>query len=186
MNSGRDRAYSPRDLIDLLHDIEVRSQASARSQPNIEVPEHLWQGLVFTVAGVRLVCPMGEVSELLAVPDTMTRVPGAREWVAGLANVRGNLLPIVDLQAFLGAKALVVGKASRVLVLRRRKFTTGVLVPSVVGMRQFDIGQRMAHARIEGAIGGYVYDAFQIGREIWPVFSMRALTADARFRNAAA
>jgi twitching motility protein PilI len=184
MNSGRQMAYSPRELVGLLSDIEQRSQQSARSQSNIELPQHLWQGLVFTLSGVRLTCAMSEISEMLALPDAITRVPGTKDWLVGLANVRGNLLPIVDLQVFLGEKPVVTGKSSRILVLRRGQLLTGLLVPNVIGMRQFDVQNRMDNARIEGAIGAYVYDAFQQGRELWPVFNMRALAADPRFRTA--
>src|SRR5438270_1864270 len=37
-----------------------------------------------------------ETREVLGVPASTTRVPGARSWIKGLANVRGQLLPIID------------------------------------------------------------------------------------------
>ncbi len=185
MSVPRDKVYSPRELMGLLHGIEERSQACARSLSNIALPQQLWHGLVFTLGGVRLVCAMSQVSEILPSPDAITRVPGARDWVLGLANVRGTLLPLVDLQAYLGDRAVVRSKASRVLVLRQRQLTTGLLVPGVQGMRQFDLAQRIADFRVDGAIGEYVYDAFRLGREVWPVFNMSALAADPRFRTAA-
>ena len=35
----------------------------------------------------------------------LTRVPGAKSWIKGLANVRGQLLPVIDLRQFLGSGA---------------------------------------------------------------------------------
>ena len=181
----REKALSPRQLMALLGDIEQRSLASARSLSNIEAPQQLWQGLLFTLAGVKLVCAMSQVVEVLPAPDAVTRVPGAADWVVGLANVRGTLLPIIDLQSFLGQRPVVRSKATRVLVLRQRQLTTGLLVPGVHGMRQFELGQRIASPPVEAAIGEYVYEAFQAGSETWPVFNMSALAADPRFRTAA-
>ena len=37
---------------------------------------------------------------MLAVPP-LTRVPGAKTWVKGIANVRGQLLPVLDLRQYL-------------------------------------------------------------------------------------
>ena len=43
---------------------------------------------------------IGEINELL-VTQPLTHVPGTREWLLGIANVRGNLVPVVDLGRFL-------------------------------------------------------------------------------------
>jgi len=185
MNGKGAKGMSPRVLLNMLVEIERRSRERARNLTAAEYPDHSWQGLVFTVAGVRLVSDMHEVSELLRMPNTITKVPGAKPWLVGVANVRGNLLTIVDLQAYLGGKPIVTGKSSRVLVIQRGEFAAGLLVPSVIGMREFEFQHRLANARLEGAVGAYVYEAFQIDRELWPVFNMRALTTDPNFVSAA-
>ena len=38
----------------------------------------------------------------MGYPAAVTRVPGAKGWMRGLSNVRGQLLPVIDLRAFLG------------------------------------------------------------------------------------
>lgn len=168
-----------------LEDIERRSLVAALQLPQTEGARDFWDGLVFSVAGVRVTAAMNEVSEMLAYPETITCVPGAKPWMLGLANVRGSLLPVIDLQVYLGAKALVPSKASRILVLRLRGLVAGLLVPSVQGMRHFNLSDRLSNARMKGALGAYVYEAFSLGDEVWPVFSMSALSADPEFRSAA-
>jgi twitching motility protein PilI len=169
-----------------LAEIEAVSERTAQRLPETEAGRDIWQGLVFSVAGVRLACAMGEVSEMLPHREHVTRVPGAKRWVLGLANVRGSLLPVVDMQLYLGGKATVPSKATRILVLRMRGLVVGLLVPSVQGMRHFPQTKRLADARIKGALGAYVYEAFSLGDEIFPVISMHALAADPEFRSAAA
>lgn len=176
---------SARDAMASLADIESRSQSAAQQLPQIQSSTDFWDALVFSVSGVRMTAAMTEVSEMLPYQDAITRVPGAKPWMLGLANVRGSLLPVIDLQVYLGAKAVVPSKASRILVLRLRGLVAGLLVPSVQGMRHFNTVDRVPNARMKGALGAYVYEAFSLDGEVWPVFSMSALSADPEFRSAA-
>ena len=177
---------SPSEVMSLLAEIERNARASALGLPQNEQHAEIWDGLAFSVAGVRVVSSMREVSEMLPYPDEISSVPGSKNWMLGLANVRGNLLPVTDLQAFLGSKPVSRSKSSRMLVVRLRGVVSGLLVPSVHGMRHFDLSTRMRNVRIKGSLGGYVFDAFRVEKQAWPVFSMNALMADPTFRSAAA
>lgn len=173
-------------VIDLLRDLESRSIARAEAQPDEETLLSVWAGLAFKVAGIRVLAPIDEVSEILNLPNSLTRVPGSKVWVKGIANIRGNLLPIIDLQAFLGDKPNVTNRRSRVLVINREDVRTGLLVGDVQGMRHFSEEQSIASARIEGVIGRFVQAAYESEEGIWPVLSMDRLVSDEAFRMAAA
>ncbi len=173
------------DALGVLAEIERCGLEAAQRLPESAPVTDIWDGLVFSVAGVRVAVAMKEVNEMLPYQERITRVPGSKPWVLGLANVRSSLLPVVDLQVFLGGKAVVPSKASRILVLRLRELVVGLLVPSVQGMRHFNKADRLANARMKGAIGAYVYEAFTVGEEVCPVVSMQALAADSEFRSAA-
>jgi len=74
----------------------------------------------------------GEIVNLIAV----TKVPLARDWYLGLANVRGNLIGVVDLDRFLGGPSQTIGKESRVLVVSLAlSGNTGFLLSRVLGLR---------------------------------------------------
>jgi twitching motility protein PilI len=74
----------------------------------------------------------GEIVNLVA----MTRVPLSRDWYLGLANVRGNLIGVVDLDRFLGGPPQTPGKESRVLVVSASlSGNTGFLLSRVLGLR---------------------------------------------------
>ena len=97
-----------------------------------------------------------------------------------------GIVPITDLQAFLGDKPIVTNRRSRVLVISRGDVTTGLLVGDVQGMRHFAEEQSITAARIEGVIGRFVQGAFENEDGIWPVLSMDQLVNDEQFRMAAA
>jgi len=185
MAGHADNMLTVADALDYLADVEQRSRRAAQRLPESAPVRDVWDGLVFSVAGARVSAAMSEISEMLPYQDRITRVPGSKPWMLGLANVRSSLLPVIDLQLFLGAKAVVPSKAARILVLRLRGLVVGLLVPSVQGMRHFNLKDRVTNARLKGALGAYVYEAFNVGGEVWPVISMNALAADPAFRGAA-
>lgn len=178
--------HTDKSTLTLLRSLEEKSLSRAAEETTDSGLMSVWAGLAFKVAGIRVLAPMNEVSEILNLPPRLTRVPGAKVWVKGVANVRGNLLPIIDLQSFLGGKPIVTDRRSRVLIVNRGEMTTGLLVGDVQGIRHFSDEQRIASARIEGVIGRYVQAAFENDDGIWPVLSMDRLVNDESFRLAAA
>jgi chemotaxis signal transduction protein len=65
-------------------------------------------------------------------------VPNVPEWILGVANVRGDIVSMVDLAAFFGLNQLSdSARDGRVLVVRSlsQELTTGLLVEKVKGLR---------------------------------------------------
>ncbi len=183
---GRSSGTEAAEVLAKLAEYARRSEAQEERVPATLVKEEDWQGLAFVLDGVRLVAAMDELRELLPFPEGVTRVPGTQSWMLGLANIRGELLPIVDLQQFIGGPPVVINERCRVLVIRNRGASTGLLVPTVIGMRHLPLERQIPNAEFEGLVGPYVYDVFQQEDEVWPVFSMAALANDERFLSAAA
>jgi twitching motility protein PilI len=116
----------------------------------------------------------------------VTRVPGAKPWIRGLANVRGQLLPLVDLRAFLGGGVTNIGRGSRVLVANHREVPAGLLVDEVQGFRRFvdnEFGTTVPPTIIR--CERYLAGTFRRGAESWPVFSLRSLLESPEFLQAA-
>lgn len=178
--------HSLQEVLEYLSLVDKRSRAQESLIPATMVKEEDWQGLAFVLDGVKIISAMDEIRELLPYPDSVTRVPGTSKWMLGLANIRGELLPIVDLQQFIGGSPVVVDDQSRVMVIRNRGASMGLLVSSVLGMRHLPMSKQIPDTRFDGLLGRYVYDVFGLDDGVWPVFSMAALANDERFMSAAA
>jgi twitching motility protein PilI len=83
----------------------------------------------------RLLIDLADAGEILTVPD-ITPVPLTKNWYRGLANVRGNLLGVVDLALFAGLGATPLDKESRLVAFSGElRFSTGILVSRMLGLR---------------------------------------------------
>ena len=172
--------------LDILQHLEAASRERVMHMPAELVDRDLWAGVGFRLAGLPVVVSMSEVSEIFNLPRGLTRVPGARNWVKGLANVRGSLIPIIDLQAFLGGKPIVAGRRSRVLVINHAELSTGLLVGDVLGMKHFSPEQQLESVRVDSLVSRLVVGAFRNHEGSWPVISIERLVNDDLFRKAAA
>jgi len=91
-----------------------------------------WIGVAFRMGGETFLVERDEAREVMGVPVPITRVPGARRWILGLANVRGQLLPVIDLKQYLGSGEIVAGRNTRVIVVNHREIPAGLVVDEVI------------------------------------------------------
>ena len=104
------------EALNILQDIKVATFKNAAPLPHKEQVQAQWQGLGFLVGGTRLVSKLGDVSELMPLPK-LTPLPAVKPWLMGIANVRGRLIPIVDLHEYLQVPTTLPIQQWRVLVV---------------------------------------------------------------------
>lgn len=92
------------------------------------------QFVTFFLAGEEHALPVERVLEVLAV-GRITRVPTTPPWIRGVANVRGSVLPVVDVAVKLGLPPTEMGARSSIVVVESEAFgerlRLGVVVESV-------------------------------------------------------
>ncbi|TQK07110.1 chemotaxis protein CheW [Herbaspirillum sp. SJZ107] len=100
------------------------------------------------IGGVRYLLDLLEAGEIVPVP-ALTRVPLTQPWYLGLANIRGNLVGVVDLAAYLGqpaAPASAPAGAARIVTLAPALgVPCGLLATRVVGLRDAADMEQVRH-----------------------------------------
>jgi len=140
-----------------------------------------WLGIGFSIHGVALIARMDDVSEILPPPE-MIRVPGAVRWVRGLANIRGNLMPILDMNGFLYNEATEYRKQTRILIINKLGVIAGLLVDEVFGLRRFKPEELQPETeRDAGLLSAYLAGKFDDQVRRWNVFSVEKLARDESF-----
>ncbi len=136
--------------------------------------------------GTRFVAPLGQVAEMLEVP-TYSRLPGVQNWAVGVANVRGRLLPLIDMPVFLGSKLTGQKKQHRVLVVDSSPYFCGLMVDQAHGMQHFTAENHRPEAEgVPSSVEPLVQGAYRDAADNqWAVLHIPALLKDPRFANAA-
>lgn len=96
--------------------------------------------LLARIGGTRIVVPAALVGEVLRMPD-LTRVPGLPRWLPGVANVRGQVLAVVDLRPLLGLPQDTAAARPRLLRLDSGGVEVGLRVDAVDGVADLDLDQ---------------------------------------------
>lgn len=172
--------------LDLLQKMQQQSISGMPALPEEEKFAQLWSGVGFRIGDMHLVAPLDHITEVLHFPE-FAHVPGTRNWLKGVANVRGNLLTIVDLPQYFGKKPVQIDENSRLLVMNVKDLHTALLVDEVFGLRHFDEDlERQELAGIDDPASAYLSGAFLKDDVLWGVFDMKALAASANFLQVAA
>ena len=166
---------------ELLWQIDQRCRLLAADLPSQPARQDRWSGIGFRLGEHWYVAPMGEVSEVLHEPR-FTQLPGVKPWVKGVANLRGRLLPVMDLGGFLGLELSKAGKQRRVLVVEYNDLFVGLLVDEVMGMQHFAQDAWLAN---DAPAAPFIQGRFD-GDPLWQVFSPFALAQAPGFMDVAA
>lgn len=131
-----------------------------------------------------MVIALDQVAEIMAVP-LLIDVPGTRTWLRGIANLRGSVMTVVDLPAYLGIRDRTDSPRCRLLVFAGDGWFTGLMVDEILGMRDFADSERVHSVTIfDSALRPYVSGHFGSDSDRWWVFDPPQLLNDKRFLTA--
>lgn len=104
------------------------------AQPVAEVAPR--QYLTFSAGGEELAVELLRIREILQ-PGAITRVPMAPAWARGVMNLRGSVLPVIDLSSKLGLGESALDRRTCIMVVEvdlgegEEELVLGVLVDAV-------------------------------------------------------
>jgi twitching motility protein PilI len=169
-----------------LQEYQRRSETFKPGTSATGTQSHEWSGVTFRLGGAQLACNIDRIHEILPL-HAPTPVPGAKPWILGLANVRGNLMTVVDLGWFLGGEPAEVTSRSRLLATGPHKSPVGLLIDEVFGQRHFLYSDAQeAELPEDSPLRDLVRNQHQLGSELWQELDIDQLFKTAEFLNGAA
>jgi purine-binding chemotaxis protein CheW len=90
---------------------------SPSSKQSVEVEQQ--QYLTFLLCGQEYAISILRVKEIIGY-DTVTTVPKTPKWVRGVINLRGKVVPVVDLAVRFGLEERPVTKTSCIIIVERQ------------------------------------------------------------------
>lgn len=136
-----------RELLEKQHvqqDMEMDAGADGAGADDEE------QLVVFRLGQEEFGVPIDSVQEIVRVPELLTHVPKAPSFVEGVINLRGSVLPVVDLRRRLGLPEAERSDRQRIMVFLIDRVCTGFIVDSVaevlkVERRAIEPAPRLSH-----------------------------------------
>jgi purine-binding chemotaxis protein CheW len=88
---------------------------------------------------------------------SITRVPSTPSFIKGVINLRGSVLPVIDLRTRLGLAETELRDAARIIVILANETTVGFIVDEVVEVTTIDTKNvEVAHALSTGLSTEYI------------------------------
>ena len=140
-------------------------------------------GLAFQLGAHKYLIPITDVSEVIAIND-FTDIPRSPSWLVGIANVRGNLITLLDTYEFIFGTP-IKGKydSKRMLLVKQEAHHYGLIIDSIIGMKSFNTDQG-----IDEVPDGFNHDFidhisafYSSGEEWFAALSIQSLLSDECF-----
>lgn len=98
------------------------------------------QYLSFTLGELSYAMPISSVREINRVVG-ITPIPETPSYIAGVMNLRGRVIPILDLRVRFGIKASPYTRQSCIIVVDSDRGPAGLIVDSIHGVAMLAAGQ---------------------------------------------
>lgn len=107
---------------------------------NIAIEQLTGQYAVFLVEKQYCALPIQEVVEIIRI-QPITEVIGERDYLTGVINLRGNIIPVLSLRMRYNMPTIDFNKKSRIIIVRNNNEDIGLIVDEVLMVADMDGGQ---------------------------------------------
>ncbi len=152
--AGEDRIFTFADTLDAGAEVEHAT------------PVRLESWVTLSLAGEIYALPVKPVREVLRVAN-ITRVPHAPYPIRGVANLRGRVIPVIDLCRRIELPEGEITRRSRIIVVGSRSRLIGLLVDAVHQVVHLDPSQMQAPPEdVMTVQSDYISGVYHMGDEL--------------------
>lgn len=154
-------------------------------EQTLEPVRELAQFVTFSLAGTEYAVPIHNVTEIAYTPE-VTALPNVPAWIEGVANLRGDLISLIDLRLFFGLEPTPMTDSTRMLVGRttNEDLTVGLLVDRAQGIRYLPVDEiDRPTAGIESQIAPYLFGAYDDGQQLLVLLDLERVLNSPRLRQ---
>ena len=130
-------AAAPSDAAGGAHSLSFFAAPAQQPRAAAEATEHL---ATFFLAGEEYGVEVRQVQEIRRVTE-ITSVPRAPEFIRGVINLRGRILPVLDLRRRLALGEVAMDRAARIVVVRIKERLLGLLVDGASQVLKVKVSQ---------------------------------------------
>ncbi|WP_051330992.1 chemotaxis protein CheW [Aneurinibacillus terranovensis] len=126
------------DAYRMISDLKGASQENDDEMKSIERQMMEEEQLVaFKIDNEEYGIKIKEVQEINRMTE-VTKIPRAPHYIDGIVNLRGNIIPVLDLRKFFGLSEKGITDAARIIIVDSAGAKTGIIVDSVSEVLRFE------------------------------------------------
>jgi purine-binding chemotaxis protein CheW len=138
---------------EVLKILRERAIALAQEPEQKKVASALIDIITFTLAAETYGIESALVREVYPLKD-ITPLPGVPPYIFGIINVRGQILPVVDLKKFFNLPEKGLGEMNKVIILSNGHMEFGIMADNVNGTQAIELEDILAVPPTVSGIGG--------------------------------
>lgn len=166
----------------LLEIDQLYAKAGVDLPEQIKLQASTWTGIGFRLGEYHLVISIHHLEEILTEP-VYTPVPIVQSWMKGVANMRGHLLPVMDLNKLFDVPSKSSHKQRRVMAVKNADGGyVGFLVDAVYGMQHFSSDSQLVNdVDVPESLLPFVTGAYQGEHQKWLFFNTEVFMESSQF-----
>ena len=119
---------------DIRSILKKRAIAIAAEPEKVRAASAITEIIEFTLATECYGIESSFVREVYPLKD-FTPLPGVPSFILGIVNVRGQILPLVDLKKFFNLPENGLGQLNKVIILQNKLMEFGILADEIIGTK---------------------------------------------------
>ncbi|MEG6615474.1 chemotaxis protein CheW [Peptococcaceae bacterium 1198_IL3148] len=123
------------------------------------------QLVVFQLSDQKYALPIQETQEIIRMTD-VTRIPNANYYLEGIINLRGTILPVINLNRRLGLMEKEADDETRIVVVENNSQKVGMIVDSVLEVGRFNESE-IEPASMMGSDAEYLRGVVKKEDQLW-------------------
>jgi purine-binding chemotaxis protein CheW len=142
------------------------------------------QFIVFAIEDIQFGIPLSNALEVGHRPDIIP-LPNLPKWVLGISNIRGEIISLINLKAFLGIPSSEANGEQRFIMIHNQEIKVGIIVDRVMGILSLDRldDEIQNNPYRKGEIANYIQRAAVSGKNVTNIFDIDRLLSSPRMTD---
>ena len=125
------RMQAIKEAVAALADGATTTEKSMQQENDDLETDDATQVVIFRLGAEEFGVPIMSVQEIVRIPEVLTKIPRTPQFVEGVINLRGAVLPVIDQRRRLGMESIERNDRQRIMVYTLEGLRTGFIVDSV-------------------------------------------------------
>ncbi len=121
--------------------------------------------MTFNLGATEYAIELPKIREILTYPELVTPLPNTADYVQGLINLRGEVVPVLDLRTKFNIEAIYDENTAVIAILTKDKRMLGIVVDKVDDVEQIDSNNLSAVSDMSSAIPAKYLKGFSVHDE---------------------